>query len=429
MLIKSLLLSSLLLTSVTLNTCFGQNARTDTLSIDIHQAEKIFLDNNLLVLAQKSNVSATQALIIQAKLWPNPNVSYTIGAYNTQSHKFFGIGDTISEQAAQVSQLILLAGKIKKQVRIAETNYQLSEYGLFDLLRTLKFGLRSSFYNIYYLEQTAKVYDQEISSLKRIVAAFQQQQGKGYISEVEVVQVQAQLYTLQSEYQGLIDNINDQQSQVRLLLQVKPTVYLLPVVDTAAVSKTQPNTYTLQSLLDSAYQHRTDLMIAKGNLLLSQQTYDYQKSLAVPDLTVGLVYDKHGSYIPNFNGVNVGINIPIFNRNQGNIKNTRILIDYNSALVQSTQKTLEDQVFRGQQKAIDADKLYKAIDPGFVSHINKLAKAVADNYMKRNISLLEFLSFYDSYKQNTVQVNTTQYNRVNALENMNFLTGTTLFNK
>ena len=409
--------------------CFGQKQGTDTLAIDIHQAEKIFLDNNLLVLAQKSNVSATQALIIQAKLWPNPNVSYTLGAYNTQSHKFFGIGDTISEQAAQVSQLILLAGKIKKSVKIAETNYQLSEYGLFDLLRTLKFGLRSSFYNIYYLEQTAKVYNEEITTLKKIVAAFKQQQGKGYISEVEVVQVQAQLYALQSEYQTLIDNINDQQSQIRLLLQVKPTVYLAPVVDTTAIAKTDPLSYNLQSLLDSAYLHRTDLMIAKGNLLLSQQTYDYQKALAVPDLTVGLVYDKHGSYIPNFNGVNFGINIPIFNRNQGNIKSTRILIDYNTQLVQSTQKTLEDQVFRGQQKAIDADKLYKEIDPGFVAHINKLARAVADNYMKRNIGLLDFLSFYDSYKQNIVQVNTTQYNRVNAFENMNFLTGTTLFNK
>ncbi len=409
--------------------CFGQNKSPDTLNIDIHQAEKIFLDNNLLLLAQKQNVSATKALIIQAKLWPNPNISYTNGAYNTQSHKWFGIGDTINESAAQVSQLILLAGKIKKQVKIAETNYQLSEYGLYDLLRTLKLGLRNAFYNIYYLQQSAKVYAEEIASLKKIVNAFQEQQGKGYISEIEVVRVQAQLYALQSENQALTDNINDLESQLRLLLQVKPAVYVLPVVDTATITKASPSNYSLQALLDSAYAHRTDLMIAKGNLLLSQQTYDYQKALAVPDLTVGFVYDKHGSYVPNFNGVNVGINIPIFNRNQGNIKSTKIQIDYNTSLLQSTQKLLEDQVFRGQQKAMDADKLYREIDPGFAAHINKLAKAVMDNYMKRNIGLLDFLSFYDSYKQNIVQLNTTLYNKVNSLENMNFLTGATLFNK
>ncbi len=410
------------------NMSYAKAQTNDTLAIDIHQAEKIFLDNNLQLLAQKQNVSAAKALIIQARLWPNPNVSYTIGAYNFSRGTWFGVHDT-SEQAAQVSQLILLAGKIKKQVKVAEANYKLAEYGLYDVLRTLKFGLRSSFYNIYYMQQTSKVYKEEINALKKIVKAFEQQEGKGYIAEIDVVRVQAQLYALQSEYQNLVDNINDQQSQIRLLLQVKPAVYLIPVVDTANISRSNPQSYGLQTLLDSAYEHRTDLMIAKGNLYLSQQNYAYQKALAVPDLTVGLVYDKRGSYTPNFNGINVGMNIPIFNRNQGNIKNTKLLIDYNTALMQSTQKTLEDQIIRGQQRAVDADKLYKEIDPAFASHFDKLAKAVMENYLKRNIKLLDFLSFYDSYKQNIVQLNTTRYNRLNTLENLNFLTGTTLFNK
>ncbi len=415
---------------------FGQNLNDipqrfnkDTLRLDLSQAEKIFLDSNLQILAQKYNVDATRALIIQARLWPNPNLNIVQGAYNTQTHKWFPItGRDNSEQAVQLSQLILLAGKIKKQVNIAKTNTLLAEYGLYDLLRTLKFALRSSFFNIYYLGQTAKVYNEEISSLKTIAAAFEQQAGNGYVSEVDLVRIQAQLYSLQSEYQALIDNINDEQSQIRVLLQVPATAFLAPVLDSATLAAADPLKYNMQSLMDSAYQNRTDLMIAKGNLLLSQQTYSLQKALAVPDLTLGTSWDKNGSYIHNFNAVSAGIDIPIFNRNQGNIKSARILIDLNKTQVQSTVKGLEEDVTRGLQKALDADRLYKGINPAFAAHFDKLAAAMLENYMLRNIRLLDFLTFYDSYKQNIVQLNTILFNKVNALENINFLTGTNFFN-
>jgi len=149
----------------------------------------------------------------------------------------------------------------------------------------------------------------------------------------------------------------------------------------------------------------------------------------VPDLTLGAAYDKQGSYIQNFNAVSLGFDIPIFNRNQGNIKNAQILVDYNNTNLQLAQKTVDEQIFRGLQKAIDADKLLKEIDPSFARNFDTLASNMMQNYMKRNVNLLTFLTFYDSYKQNIVQLNTILYNKVYALENINFLTGSNLFNK
>jgi len=40
---------------------------------------------------------------------------------------------------------------------------------------------------------------------------------------------------------------------------------------------------------------------------------------------------------------------------------------------------------------------------------------------------LEFQSFYDAYKQNTVQVNNILFNRVSAFEDLNFYTGSNLY--
>lgn len=424
-----------LITAILLGSIFlcssgrAQSFNSDTLWVTLPQAEKMFLDSNLQVLAQRYSVDATKALIIQARLWPNPNLNVSNGLYNTQTHKWLQIADPNgAEQSAQLSQLILLAGKIKKQTRIAETNYLLSEYGLYDLLRTLKLALRSTYFNIYYLQQTARVYDEEISSLKTIVAAFEQEVGNGYVAEVDVVRVQAQLYSLQAEYQALVDNVNDQESQMRLLLQVKPAVFVVPVIDTVAINATDPLRFSMQTLIDSAYTNRTDLMIAKGNLQLSRQNYSLQKALAVPDLTASVGFDRHGSYIPNFTNIGLGIDIPIFNRNQGNIKSTKIMIDMNKTQLTLTQKTLEEQVTRGLQKAVDADKLFRQINPAFAAHFDRLAAAMLENYKNRLVRLLDFLTFYDSYKTNIVQLNTILYNRVNAMENINFFTGTNFFN-
>ena len=409
----------------------AQNFNTDTLQLTLPQVEKIFLEKNLPVLAQKYNVQAAKALIIQAKLWPNPNINISNGIYNTQNKRYFQIADrdtTFGEQAIQFTQLIILAGKIKKQVKIAETSYHLAEYGLYDLLRVLKLALRTTFFNLYYLRQTGKVYDKEIGALKVIVAAFEEQVDNGYVTQTDLVRVQAQLYSLQNEYQVLVDNVNDQQSQIRLLIKATPTIYIVPMLDTIAMQNANPMAFTMASLLDSAYANRTDLMIAKGNLLLSQQNYSLQKALAVPDLSVGISYDKHGSYTPFFTSAGVGLNIPIFNRNQGNIKSSRIVIDINKVQLQFTQDVMVEQVSRGLQKAIDADKLYKQINPAFANHFDVLAESMMQSYKQRFIRLVDFLSFYDSYKQNIVQLNTILSNKVNTLENINFFTGSNLFN-
>ena len=203
----------------------------DSLNISLDSAENMFLRQNLLLLAQKFNIDAQKALIIQAKLFPNPNFSISRGPlipiHDDQSNypesNFF----KNSESAASVSQLILLAGKRNKQISIAVANAKLAEYQFYDLVRTLKYTLRTDFFTIYYLQKSVIVYDKEITALQQVVTAFNQQNGKGYISEKEVIRVKALLYSLQSEYNDLINQINDTQSELRLVLQVK-NVYLVP---------------------------------------------------------------------------------------------------------------------------------------------------------------------------------------------------------
>ena len=69
------------------------------------------------------------------------------------------------------------------------------------------------------MQRSAAVYDAEIKALQQIVNAFAEQEGKGYISQKEVVRIRAQLYNFQSEYNDLINQVNDLQSELKLIQQ------------------------------------------------------------------------------------------------------------------------------------------------------------------------------------------------------------------
>jgi cobalt-zinc-cadmium efflux system outer membrane protein len=406
--------------------------KTDTIQLKLSDAEKIFLDSNYQLLAQRYNIDAQKALIIQARLWPNPNFSFSRGPivpiYDPSSQYPHSNFFFHSENSASLSQLILLAGKRNKQIKLAQASATLSEYQFFDLARTLKYTLRTDFFDIYYLQQSAKVYDAEIRALQQIVNAFAQQEGKGYIAEKEVVRIRAQLYSFQSEYNDLINQIDDTESELRLVLQAKPSVHIDPVPDSAGIETLDPNRFPLTALIDSAYQNRTDLKIARINTSINRLSYDYQKALAVPDLTLGISYDEQGSYANNFTSVGASIDLPFLNRNQGNIKSAKALIQNTEALEKSTVATVDENVSRSLQKAFAQDKLFRSIDPKFSGDFERLVREVLINYQRRNIGLLDFLDFYDSYKQNVLQINSIKYNRVQAFEDLNYYTGTSFFN-
>ncbi len=57
----------LVIATLCVNLASGQ-VHTDTLSIKLDSAERMFLRNNYSLLAQKYNIDAQKALMIQAKL-------------------------------------------------------------------------------------------------------------------------------------------------------------------------------------------------------------------------------------------------------------------------------------------------------------------------------------------------------------------------
>ncbi|MGZ3999983.1 MAG: TolC family protein [Mucilaginibacter sp.] len=404
---------------------YAQGPQADTLKLTLKQAEDQFLKNNLQLIVQRYNIDNANAAIITAKLFANPDFSFNNGISATDVTQ----GPAYKEQSFAVSQLFTTAGKRNKSIKLAKIGVEQAKYQFFDLLRTLKFTLHSDFYNIYFQQQSAKVYNEEINSLAKTLSVFKEQYQKGNIAEKEVLRIRSQLYSLQTEYNSLVTGIDTVESELKLLIKVPVNTYVDPQVNFDGSNKQLVASVPYQRLLDSAYVNRYDLRYSKATVDYNNMNLQLQKATAVPDVSLSLNYDKLGSYSNNFVGAGIALSLPFFNRNQGNIKQAAIAVDQSNVLLQNQQNQVESDVATSYKNALRLEQLYNSFDPKFKDDFTHLIQEVSINYEKRNLSMLEFLDFYDSYKTNTLQLNTLQLNRAISLEQLNYVTGTRFFNQ
>ncbi|MGZ3925175.1 MAG: TolC family protein, partial [Flavisolibacter sp.] len=368
-----------------------------------------------------------KAQIIQARLYNNPNFQFSGTIYNPEQKKFFDLSKETGEYIVGAQQLILLAGKRNKQIKLAETNATLGENRFFDLLRTLRFSLRSDFYQAYFIQNSINAYDKQIRSLERLNQTYEQLLAKGVVTLKDAVRIKSLLYSLKAEQTSLQNQFNDVNAEMQLLLQSNQKI-IIPVSNIDVASLPPVRELSLQSLTDSAYTNRYDLRQAQNTLLYSEQNYTLQKALATPDLNVGAQFDKRGSFVENASFFNLAIDLPFFNRNQGNIKAAKLTIDQNKLLVEKQTQIVQNDVQHAYANAITTDNMLKSVDSNFRGQFEQLLVSMTENFEKRNISLLEFTDFYDTYKQNVLQMNQLQNARMQAIENLNFAIGKTILN-
>jgi len=398
------------------------NARTDTLRLNMSQAEELFIKNNLPLLSQRLDIDAAKAAIIQARLFPNPTLTLEQNLYNPINQKYFDAGKS-GQNIVEFQQMIELAGKRNKRIQIEQINSKITEFQYFDLLRSLRFELRTSLVELNYLIQNLAIYQSKTEPIRRLVTAYESQLKKGNVSLKEVTRLKALIFSLENERLDLVQQVNDREANVSLLLGAKPTTFILP-----ALNETQLNSATTaipyDKLLETATDNRYDLKLFQTNINLQEAQLNYQKALAVPDLGLGAVYDRQGSFVRDYVGIQAQFGLPLLNRNQGNIKVAQILVDKSKTDLQHYQNQVEQEVMSAYNKVRETDKIYAGHYANFSQDFEKLLDGITESFSKRNISLIEFVDYYETYTESITQMLQLKTNRIKALEEINFAVGT-----
>lgn len=414
----SILLLAGLLLSGWFSTLQAQEKR-DTLLLSIPAAEKIFLQKNLSLLAARYNINANEALIRQAFLWDNPIISTDQNLYDQQAG-LMKHGGNNGQLFLQVQQLIRTAGKRSKLAQLSEDNTAIARAQFDDIVRTLRYTLVNDMLQVQSLLQSRQVYSTGIAEISQLVNGMEAQLNAGNISLKDFTRLKALLFGLQSDVALIQTQLIPLQDEIKLILQSTDNSFVKPDIPARAASLASTILPAAAILVDTAKVYRPDLAIERNQLAYSNDNVILQKALAKPDVTLGLSYDQHSSYAPNYVGFQLGLPLPFLNRNQGNIRNAEVQVLQQKANTQLTSDRIQIQV----QSALDLVKFYQQLNnkqqTDLAAQYEFLFGNMVTAYRTRTVGLLEFIDFINNYKDTRVRLATQQAGLAQAIAQLNY---------
>lgn len=395
------------------------------ISLTLQEAERRFSAHNLVLIAERYRIDIAEAQVLQARLYENPVISFEQNVYNRLNGRYLDFGKS-GESIVEVEQLIYIAGQRNKRVRLEKVNKEMAVYQFEEVMRALRGDLKEKFVELHFSRKSERIYDREIESLTHLLDVFKVQNEKGNISLLEKARIEALLLFLRQERNDIVNKAISLQGELKLLLGLPMEDTLEPLFDESLVSRIDITTVSFSELTAHLYE-RPDLKWARSSIKASEADVRLQCSLAFPEVSVKGVYDKAGNFINDYFALGLSVSLPVFNRNQGNIKAAKISVIQYTRKEEYVRKQAENELFTSYARLEQAIRLYHSSNYELETDFKTIIDGVNLNFQKRNISLLEFIDYYETYKSTCLQLYQTQKEVLLALENVNTVTGTNIF--
>ena len=385
------------------------------------EAEEQFMSNNLSLLAEKYAIEKAEAEVLQARLFDNPVISFEQNIYNKNNRKYFDFGRE-SQQMVEIEQLISIAGQRNNRIRVEKVNHEMAVFQFEELIRTLRSELKEKFISLYYANKSITVYDREIHYLDQLVGIYKQQEHQGNISLLEFTRLQALLLNLQQERNDAEHEQLSLQHELALLLGLPALIKPEPIFDESVLTGINPDEVALEELM-ILLPERPDLKLALAEIRASEANVKLQRSLSFPEVNVKGVYDRASNICENYFGLGLSFTLPVFNRNQGNIKAARSSVQQQSSLEQQAREQAVSEMMLAYDKLENASRLFRMANQNLEHDFEKIMQGVNENYQKRNINLIEFIDFYQAYKETCLQLFDIRKNLFMAADQLNTVVG------
>jgi len=378
------------------------------------QIEAMFLKQNLQLIAERMNVDIADAAVAQAKLWDNPEIS-------VNQLNFWKSGEN-KEYSVELSQLFLTANKRRKLVNRERVSKEMAVQDFEDVLRGLKLELRKVIYETEYLQTYQKTVAKEQEILEQLIAAYRKQAAQGNIARTELLRLQSSLLELENEANEVQTSLNEQLRILKSLLNIEPSASI--IIEKDNFSGRSPENLSFGSLWEMAQASRPDVKRQQLETLYHEKSLAYEKSMRVPDVTVSANYDRYGGVWPDFFGLGISMELPFFNRNQGNIRAARINIDRSKYLYQKQLNTAQNEIAESFDNYTRAYRFYEKISRNeLLSELDDMLDVYTKNFLNKNIGMLEFLDFMSAYKNNKQTVLQSDKNLRTTFEDLQYMVG------
>jgi len=389
--------------------------------ITIEEAIRLALQHNHALQAARSTILQSQALETTANLRPNPVLSW-----DAQFLPFFSPSkfdsDYIDNQAqfdAGLGYTFERGKKRQHRLQAAKDQTTVVRSQVSDNERMLVSNVTQQFVAVLLAQSTIDFAQQNLDSFTKTVDISAAQYKAGAMSEGDFLKIKLQLLQFQTDLSAA------KLAKVQALAALRQFLGFESVPDQYDVDG-QLDYQAVQSGLDDlkalALRSRPDLAAAQQSVTSARSQEMLARANGKRDLTASFNYSHVAA--TNTGTFFFNIQLPIFDRNQGEIARTRFAITQAEQLAGETSQQVVTDVVDAYQALRSSEQIVQLYRSGYVDQAKQSRDISEYAYKRGAASLLDYLDAERTYRANQLAYRQALATYMSALEQTRQAVGT-----
>lgn len=389
--------------------------------ITLDQAIQLALQHNHALAAQRTTIQQSQAQETTANLRPNPTIDW-----DTQFLPLFSPSNFTADYFKNDAQFDIGLGytfergkKRQHRLQAAKDQTAVTRSTVNDNERTTTFNVAQQFVAALLANSTLDFAEQDLKSFQQTVDLGETQYKAGAISEGDLLKIKLQLLQFQT------DVSTARLAKIQALAALRQLVGFESVPENFDVDGDldyQPVKTGVDDLKLLALRSRPDFIAAQQNVTAARS----QNALAIANgkRDLGVTFNYTHVADVNSGAFFFNMELPIFDRNQGEIARTGYVISQSQEQASEASEQVVSDVVDAYGNLRSNDEIIQLYRSGYVDQA-KQSRDISDYaYQRGAASLLDFLDAERSYRANQLAYRQALASYMTALEQLREAVGT-----
>jgi len=306
----------------------------------LQDALKAARSNNPTLKAEQYEVEFAKSDVLSAKLRLNPtleNESIQLmrrSEFANNTHWYDGQN---REVFWHISKPFQWAGQRRNTIAVANKSLSFTEEEYANVERELFLEVAQKWLDVWTTQKQLEIIQTAKNNIDSLTEINQRRYQSQVITQTDLFRTEllAKQYAIQLK--NAVQEVKNHQKELGFFLGVNEEVQ---VDSSANFIFDMPN--SMDSLLTQSLEQRSDIRSAKHLIDISESNVNLQKSLAIPQPELGVIFNPMNT-IP-YLGISFAIDIPFFDRNQGERKKSFQLREQAESRLFTVQRQIETEI-------------------------------------------------------------------------------------
>jgi cobalt-zinc-cadmium efflux system outer membrane protein len=370
------------------------NAQTPP-AISLDQAVQMALLNNQTMRAQRLNIDQARAGETTAALKPNPVYSMVNEDFPIFTPSQLTLDNLSQNQEflQSISYTIERGDKRNKRLQVAKDTTDVSTRGVADAERQLRYQVAQAFIGVLLAKSNLELARQDLKDFANVVEINRLRMQAGDISKGDFLKIALQ--KLQFEQDVAAADLALALSKVGLR-QLLGYQNIAPDYDVSGALEHKRRVVLAEELEKQALANRPDLRGAQSGVKLADDTVTLAYGNRARDLTAEGEYKRNGPV--NGVGFGISIDIPIHDRNQGEIARSQFAARQAREVEAAARVTVLSDVRNAYEAFQNSDQVATLFESGYLDQARDSREISLYSYRRGASTLLDLLDAERSYR-------------------------------